>query len=210
MTILVCGACVTTASYMTNVKAEELPAYFYNYFQKEQGIVKEQGQLPKKEHTIIEKRFGNHEGAPAFQEDAEWLFEANGPTEKVTATGYTAGMESTGKTEDHPAYGITFSGVEVRRDHVSTIAADPEVFPIGTILYIPEYGYGVVADTGSAIKGKKIDLYYETVEDVFKQWGKRDVEVKVLKKGDGSLEEAEVMALNREGALPALLPTSSF
>src|SRR5699024_7938143 len=83
------------------------------------------------------------------------------PSKTVIATGYTAGAESTGKTPDHPQYGITFSGVNVKRDLYSTIAADVDVFPIGTVLYIPNYGYGVVADTGSAIKGNKIDLYYE-------------------------------------------------
>src|SRR5699024_10213463 len=46
------------------------------------------------------------------------------PTKRVIATGYTAGVESTGKTPDHPQYGITYSGVEVRRDLYSTIAAD--------------------------------------------------------------------------------------
>src|SRR5690625_2153672 len=35
------------------------------------------------------------------------------PSKKVVATGYTAGVESTGKTADHPQYGITYSGVKV-------------------------------------------------------------------------------------------------
>src|SRR5690625_2791624 len=34
----------------------------------------------------------------------------------VIATGYTAGYESTGKREGHPQYGITYSGVKVKRD----------------------------------------------------------------------------------------------
>lgn len=72
---------------------------------------------------------------------------------RVTATGYTAGVESTGKTPGDPAYGITYSGLPVERNTYSTIAADPAVFPIGSILFVPGYGYGVVADTGSAIKG---------------------------------------------------------
>ncbi|MFS8578519.1 MAG: hypothetical protein LOD88_00635, partial [Novibacillus thermophilus] len=47
----------------------------------------------------------------------------------VLATGYTAGVESTGKTESHPAYGITKSGIKVHRGVYSTVAADPDVFP---------------------------------------------------------------------------------
>src|SRR5690625_6204471 len=68
------------------------------------------------------------------------------PKATVVATGYTAGIESTGKTADHPEYGITYSGVEVKRDLYSTIAADLTVYPIGTVMYIPDYGYGVVAE----------------------------------------------------------------
>lgn len=115
---------------------------------------------------------------------------------EVTATGYTAGVESTGKTPDHPQYGITYSGVKVRRDVFSTIAADRELFPIGTILHIPGYGYGVVADTGSAIKGKKIDLFFQTKNQVYREWGKKKVKVRVIHKGNGKLTEKELNRLN--------------
>ncbi|MBD2872122.1 3D domain-containing protein [Paenibacillus arenilitoris] len=115
---------------------------------------------------------------------------------EVIATGYTAGEESTGKTPGHPQYGITYSGVKVRRDQVSTIAADTKLFPIGTLLYIPGYGYGVVADTGSAIKGKRIDLYFETIKQVYEQWGKRKVQVEVLRIGTGKLSEAWLNQIN--------------
>ncbi|NWL88343.1 murein transglycosylase [Paenibacillus sp. 79R4] len=118
-------------------------------------------------------------------------------TVKVMATGYTAGYESTGKKPNHPEYGITYSGVKVRRDKntVSTIAADLKVFPLGTILYIPGYGYGVVADKGSAIKGKKIDLYFKTTKQVYKEWGKKEVEVQVIRNGNGKLTEAMLREL---------------
>lgn len=107
----------------------------------------------------------------------------------VMATGYTAGVESTGKDISHPEYGITYSGVEVRRDLYSTIAADITIFPIGTVLYIPSYGYGVVSDTGSAIKGYKIDLYFDTVEDVYTQWGKKMIDVYLVSYGNGVVTE---------------------
>ncbi|MCP8969800.1 3D domain-containing protein [Ectobacillus sp. SYSU M60031] len=116
----------------------------------------------------------------------------------VTATGYTAGVESTGKEQGHPSYGITYSGVRVKRDLYSTIAADLSVFPIGTILFIPNYGYGVVADKGGAIKGHTIDLYFNTVSDVYRQWGKRELKVYVVRRGDGKLTEEELTALNED------------
>lgn len=120
-------------------------------------------------------------------------------TVKVVATGYTAGYESTGKKPSHPQYGITYSGVKVRRDKntVSTIAADLKIFPLGTILYIPNYGYGVVADKGSAIKGNKIDLYFDTTKQVFKEWGKKEVEIQVIRKGEGKLTEAMLEELGK-------------
>jgi 3D (Asp-Asp-Asp) domain-containing protein len=116
---------------------------------------------------------------------------------EVVATGYYAGVESTGKGPDHPEYGITYSGVKVRRDMVSTVAADLNVFPIGTVLYVPGYGYGIVADIGSAIKGNMLDLYFDTKEDVFNLWGKQTVEIDVIQMGDGKLSEQILEDLNR-------------
>lgn len=123
------------------------------------------------------------------------------PTKTVVATGYTAGVESTGKDENHPSYGITYSGVKVKRDLYSTIAADLDVFPIGTILFIPDYGYGVVADKGGAIKGNKIDLYYETVDDVYAKWGKKTLDVYVIKMGEGKISEEEIAAMNEDKSM---------
>ncbi|WP_379160927.1 3D domain-containing protein [Paenibacillus sp. sgz5001063] len=118
---------------------------------------------------------------------------------KVTATGYTAGFESTGKTAKHPQYGITYSGVKVRRDKnaVSTIAADPKVIPLGSVLYIPGYGYAIVADTGSAIKGRKIDLYFSTTKQVYKEWGKKTVVVQLIKRGNGRCTENMLKSLGK-------------
>lgn len=124
---------------------------------------------------------------------------------EVTATGYSAGKESTGKNPDHPSYGITYSGIKVKRDDkaLSTIAADTKVFPLGTVLFIPGYGYGVVADTGSAIKGKKIDLYFNTKDQVYKEWGKKKVKVFVVKKGNGKVTEVIWNQLRDEILAPA-------
>ncbi|MCT8140449.1 3D domain-containing protein [Anaerobacillus sp. CMMVII] len=148
------------------------------------------------------------ESAPLSLEEAiDW---SQYPSKKVVATGYTAGFESTGKRPGHPGYGITFSGVTVKRDLYSTIAADTRVFPIGSILFIPGYGYGVVADTGSAIKGNKIDLYYETVQDVFQQWGKKEVEVYIVEEGTGRLTNEQLQNLNEAEAVQVFRRQLSF
>ncbi|MEL3973868.1 3D domain-containing protein [Rossellomorea oryzaecorticis] len=130
---------------------------------------------------------------PTLEESVNW---EQYPKNTVVATGYTAGVESTGKSPGHPGYGITYSGVKVKRDLYSTIAADTSVYPIGTILFIPNYGYGVVADTGSAIKGNKLDLYYDTVEQVYDEWGKQTLDVYVVQVGTGKLTEEDLVKLN--------------
>ncbi|MFJ7728222.1 3D domain-containing protein [Neobacillus sp. NPDC097160] len=135
---------------------------------------------------------------PLLEDAFDW---SKYPKHTVTATGYTAGFESTGKRQGHPEYGITYSGVKVKRDLFSTVAADLNVFPIGTILFIPGYGYGVVADKGGAIKGNELDLYYQTVEDVYKHWGKKQVDVYVVENGNGKLTEEQLQALNEDKTL---------
>lgn len=62
---------------------------------------------------------------------------------------------------------------------VGTAAVDPEVIPLGTKLYIEGYGPAVALDTGGAVKGNIIDIYLPT-EDQCWQWGRRQVEVRIL------------------------------
>ena len=79
-------------------------------------------------------------------------------------TYYTAGPESTGKTPDHPAYGITRSGTVVEEGR--TIAADWNVLAPGSRVYIEGIGERIVEDTGGAIVDKCIDVYVERLEDI--------------------------------------------
>ncbi|GIP57105.1 3D domain-containing protein [Paenibacillus sp. FSL W8-0186] len=163
---------------------------------KTTAILARQGVIPQPVYiTSSSEQHDKRAGANAGEKTAKAKFQ----TVKVVATGYTAGYESTGKRPNHPGYGITYSGVKVRRDKdtISTIAADLKVFPLGTILYIPGYGYGVVADKGSAIKGNKIDLYFTTTKQVFKEWGKKEVEVQVIRKGTGKLTEEMFLELGK-------------
>jgi 3D (Asp-Asp-Asp) domain-containing protein len=56
------------------------------------------------------------------------------------------------------------------------VAVDPSVIPLGTRLTIPGYGSGVAADTGSAIQGATIDLWFPTVAQA-RAWGRRTVTI---------------------------------
>jgi 3D (Asp-Asp-Asp) domain-containing protein len=94
----------------------------------------------------------------------------------MSATAYTAGPESTGKSPGMRGYGITASGMHVAH---GVVAVDPRVIPLGTRLYVEGYGYSIAADTGSAIKGNKIDLYMESLSAAYR-FGRRQVTVYVL------------------------------
>ncbi len=62
---------------------------------------------------------------------------------------------------------------------MSTIAVDPTVIPIGSKVYVEGYGYAVAADTGGAIKGNKIDVYFNSSSEC-SSWGRRKVQVKII------------------------------
>ena len=75
--------------------------------------------------------------------------------------------------------GVTASG---QAAHVGTVAADLSRFPMGTLLLIPEYGIGHVEDTGGAIRGRHIDVWFPTHEEALR-WGARWLPVRRLKGG---------------------------
>lgn len=75
---------------------------------------------------------------------------------------------------------ITASGKQV---YVGGIAADLEVLPFGSIVRIPGYNNGdpcVVIDTGGAIQGNKLDVFFWTADEA-RHWGRRrNVPVTIL------------------------------
>ncbi|HLR67869.1 MAG TPA: 3D domain-containing protein [Virgibacillus sp.] len=207
MILLFLGALYTTVSSISNVTfADVRNAYQNDKYIYETSYSELEGRqiaLKKKalNNMVEQNRYISSEKEEEKKSLDEVVNKEQLPSDTVLATGYTAGMESTGKNPDHPEYGITYSGVKVKRDLYSTIAADLSVYPVGTILYIPDYGYGVVADKGSAITGNKIDLYYPSVDKVYSEWGKKEVEVYVVEYGDGNLTEEELTKLNENAAM---------
>ncbi|WP_071460555.1 3D domain-containing protein [Bacillus massilinigeriensis] len=205
MTILFVAALLSTYQSVSGVSAISLATYLYKdestyhtHGKKTLGISKKVLGHVSSPATKISSSKTSAKPQPDLESAIDW---SQFKKTTISATGYTAGVESTGKHPGHPGYGITYSGVKVKRDLYSTIAADLSVYPIGTILFIPGYGYGVVADKGGAIKGNKIDLYYETVDDVYQQWGKKTVEASIIKVGNGKLTEDELKMLNEDKAM---------
>lgn len=60
------------------------------------------------------------------------------------------------------------------------VAVDPSVIPLRTKLYIEGYGYGIAGDVGTAIKGNKIDLCFNSHNEAVR-YGRKKVKVYILK-----------------------------
>lgn len=77
-----------------------------------------------------------------------------------------------------PVRVVFFPWLLLPRD--GTIAADTAHYAFGTRLYIPGYGYGVVEDRGSAIKGpERLDAYFNSHRKAL-NWGRQKVPVQFL------------------------------
>jgi 3D (Asp-Asp-Asp) domain-containing protein len=96
---------------------------------------------------------------PASSAGASWVTDG-ARTLTVTSTGYSlSGRTSTGLPV---GFGI--------------VAVDPAVIPLGTRITIPGYGEGVAGDTGGAVQGMTIDLWFPTLAQAL-AWGRRAVTI---------------------------------
>ncbi len=93
------------------------------------------------------------------------------PSTSPPGPGRTMVVEATG----YALPGTTATGIPVGW---GVVAVDPAVIPLGTRMTIPGYGEGVAADTGSAVRGNIIDLWFPTVGQAL-QWGRRTVTITI-------------------------------
>lgn len=89
-----------------------------------------------------------------------------------TTTAYCSCAKCCGKSD-----GITASGEKATEG--VTIAADTSVLPFGTQVEIDGHAY-TVQDRGGAVKGNRIDIYFESHEKAL-QYGRQTKEVIILK-----------------------------
>ncbi|MEI6511788.1 MAG: 3D domain-containing protein [bacterium] len=90
----------------------------------------------------------------------------------MMATAYDPSPASCGRG----ATGRTANGMKAG---YGVVAVDPRIIRLGTHLYIDGYGYAIAGDTGGAIKGRRIDLGYNTNRDAHR-FGRKRVRVYVL------------------------------
>jgi cystine transport system substrate-binding protein len=92
-----------------------------------------------------------------------------GPTLASATSGRTITVSSTG----YSLPGRTATGLSVGW---GVAAVDPSVIPLGTHMTIPGYGEAVAADTGGAVVGSTIDLWFPTIAQA-NAWGRRTVTI---------------------------------
>jgi uncharacterized protein YabE (DUF348 family) len=91
----------------------------------------------------------------------------------VNSTAYTANCNG--------CSGVTATGVNLKSNpNAKVIAVDPSVIPLGTKVYVEGYGYATASDTGGAIRGNKIDVFFPSKSQAY-QWGTKRVKVKIVK-----------------------------
>ncbi|MEK5048910.1 cell wall-binding protein EntB [Bacillus sp. FSL P2-0099] len=95
----------------------------------------------------------------------------------VVATAYTADPSENG------TYGgrvLTAMGHDLTANpNMRIIAVDPKVIPLGSKVWVEGYGEAIAGDTGSAIKGNRIDVLMGSKSKAM-NWGRQTVKVKVL------------------------------
>lgn len=86
-------------------------------------------------------------------------------------------MESTAYTGGT----LTAMGLKPVRnpDGISTVAVDPSVIPLGSKVYVSGYGVAIASDTGGAINGNIVDVYFNSYDECI-SWGRRTVTVEIL------------------------------
>lgn len=130
---------------------------------------------------VTEENISSNENVQTLGAPTEYI-----RTIDVKATAYCLCKKCCGKSPSNANYGVTASGLKIiPGTGMKVVASDPSVIPLGTKVYIEglygasDYGYAVVADTGSAIKNLKIDLYMETHQMAL-NWGVKTVRVYIL------------------------------
>lgn len=146
------------------------------------GVLKQDGILVDYDIPQPEEEEEEHTEEKDFPNTSQYTkWDKKGKSSKYMTfecTAYCNCIKCCGKySPEAGGKGTTFSGTYPREGR--TIAVDPRVIPIGTKVVINGNVY-VAEDTGGAIKGNRIDIYFESHERG-NAFGRRNLKVKILK-----------------------------
>lgn len=164
----------------TNVQEKTLSKQIVSHYRTKVIAIGSKARVQEKRYLVYEPRQASQPVASekpqvtvkeVTEEVADFDHAFQYKIDDTTLTAYTAGVESTGKSTGDEGYGVTASGAMVKEGE--TIAVDPTIIPMGWWVYITGIGYRKAEDTGSAIKGNKIDVYVEDLA-VARSFGKKE------------------------------------
>jgi 3D (Asp-Asp-Asp) domain-containing protein len=92
-----------------------------------------------------------------------------------TVTAYCSCTKCCGKWSGHELTVRTQAGFPHQVEGY-TIAVDPKVIPLKSVIELEGYGTRYAHDTGGAIKGKRLDLFFSSHEEALK-FGRRKLEI---------------------------------
>lgn len=148
--------------------------------------------LKKLENELKEVPIVESAGLAASSQKTTKELVKNGTPMVVEATAYCPGIPSSGcpLKNGYPsctgkyANGYTATGVKAKAgdgtlENPHIIATDPRIIPMKTLVYIEGYGYARAEDVGGAIKGKRIDLLFDTHAEAL-QFGRQRLKIYIL------------------------------
>lgn len=139
-----------------------------------QAVLRAQPDEPEYVVKSPQNTSGGKQNASASRTEEDTEDHISGESNTITTVGgmtytYSDKISVTCTAYSCEGYtGITATGTVAR---VGAVAVDPRYIPLGTKMYIVSndgkyvYGYCVAEDTGGSIKGYKIDLYFDTVDE---------------------------------------------
>jgi 3D (Asp-Asp-Asp) domain-containing protein len=148
-----------TAAALVSARAQRV-AYIASLARQRRLNARQIEALDSQAQRVVERARAMQAQTAAAAPAAVRPFMTGARTVTVSATGYSLP-------------GRTATGLPVG---LGVVAVDPSVIPLGTRMTIPGYGEGVAADTGSAVQGYEIDLWFPTVAAAL-AWGRRTVTI---------------------------------
>ncbi|ECK3595886.1 resuscitation-promoting factor [Listeria monocytogenes] len=156
-------------------KVVEYKVTFENGKEKKRDVIKENVTSNKTDKVVVRGTkekvvatpVSNVSTSSATSSSSASSTPSGGKTYKMESTAYSGG----GTT----AYGINLSA----NPGLKVIAVDPRIIPLGSKVWVEGYGEAIAGDTGGAIKGNIVDVYFPNESQCY-SWGRRMVTVKVL------------------------------
>ncbi|EAC8179470.1 DUF348 domain-containing protein [Listeria monocytogenes] len=157
-------------------KVVEYKVTFENGKEKKRDVIKENVTSNKTDKVVVRGTKEKVVATPVSNVSTSSATSSSSSASSTPSGGKTYKMESTAYSGGGTtAYGINLSA----NPGLKVIAVDPRIIPLGSKVWVEGYGEAIAGDTGGAIKGNIVDVYFPNESQCY-SWGRRMVTVKVL------------------------------